>query len=108
MYLKLSVAGHLTIFLDVHPRPVLVDTPSADFTGRGAWHASACDPDRGVWRVHDAARLGGWTLFVWGHAVTWFLVNDCVKLLAYRIFDAAKSDFTSEGTHGMRPAPSGA
>ena len=33
-------------------------------------------------------RLGwGWTLFVWGYAVAWFLVNDRVKLLAYRIFD---------------------
>jgi H+-transporting ATPase len=48
----------------------------------------------------------GWALFVWGYAVAWFLVNDRVKLLAYRIFDAAKSDSISEGTHGMRPAPS--
>ena len=29
----------------------------------------------------------GWALFVWGYALTWFLVNDRVKLLAYRIFD---------------------
>ena len=50
----------------------------------------------------------GWALFVWGYAVTWFLVNDRVKLLAYRIFDSAKSGSPSEGTHGMRPAPSGA
>jgi H+-transporting ATPase len=48
----------------------------------------------------------GWALFVWGYAVTWFLVNDCVKLLAYRIFDAAKGGSTSDGTYGMRPAPS--
>ena len=25
----------------------------------------------------------GWALFVWGYALTWFLVNDRVKLLAY-------------------------
>ena len=32
----------------------------------------------------------GWALFVWGYALAWFLVNDRVKLLAYRIFDPAK------------------
>ena len=29
----------------------------------------------------------GWAVFVWGYALVWFLVNDRVKLLAYRIFD---------------------
>ena len=29
----------------------------------------------------------GWSLFVWGYALVWFLVNDRVKLLAYRVFD---------------------
>jgi H+-transporting ATPase len=28
-----------------------------------------------------------WALFLWGYALAWFLVNDRVKLLAYRIFD---------------------
>jgi hypothetical protein len=28
-----------------------------------------------------------WALFVWGYALVWFLVNDGVKLLAYRVFD---------------------
>jgi H+-transporting ATPase len=50
----------------------------------------------------------GWALFVWGYALTWFLVNDRVKLLAYRIFGGAKSGSTSEGARGMRPVPSGA
>ena len=27
----------------------------------------------------------GWALFVWGYALTWFLVNDRVKLLAYQL-----------------------
>jgi hypothetical protein len=39
--------------------------------------------------------------------VTWFVVNDRVKLLAYRIFEGAKSGSSSVGTHGMLPAPSG-
>ena len=29
----------------------------------------------------------GWAMFVWGYAVAWFLVNDRIKLLAYRMFD---------------------
>ena len=29
--------------------------------------------------------------FVWGYALAWFLVNDRVKLLAYRILDRAKA-----------------
>ena len=32
----------------------------------------------------------GWALFVWGYALTWFLVNDRVKLLAYWILAPVK------------------
>ena len=32
----------------------------------------------------------GWALFVWGYALAWFLVNDPIKLLAYRVLDATK------------------
>ena len=31
-------------------------------------------------------------MFVWGYAVAWLLVNDRVKLLAYRFFDPAKPE----------------
>jgi H+-transporting ATPase len=34
----------------------------------------------------------GWALFVWGYALVWFILNDRVKLLAYRIFDRGKGD----------------
>jgi H+-transporting ATPase len=34
----------------------------------------------------------GWALMVWGYALAWFLVNDRVKLLAYRIFDPVKAE----------------
>jgi H+-transporting ATPase len=33
----------------------------------------------------------GWALFVWGYALAWFLVNDRVKLFAYRVFDPTKA-----------------
>jgi H+-transporting ATPase len=32
----------------------------------------------------------GWAGFVWGYALVWFLVNDRLKLLAYRILDPVK------------------
>jgi H+-transporting ATPase len=33
----------------------------------------------------------GWAAFVWGYALAWALVNDRVKLLAYRVFDPTKA-----------------
>ena len=38
----------------------------------------------------------GWCLFVWGYALAWFLVNDRVKLLAYRVFDPTACPFVEE------------
>ena len=107
MYLKLSVAGHLTIFLTRTRGPFWSIRPA-----RIVWVAvlgtQMLATLIAVYGVFMTPLGWGWALFVWGYAVAWFLVNDRVKLLAYRIFDAAKSDSTSEGTHGMRPAPSGA
>ena len=48
------------------------------------------------------ARTG---LFIWSCALASFLANDCVKLLAYRIFDPVKSGSVSDGTRLMPPAP---
>ncbi len=33
----------------------------------------------------------GWAGFVWAYAVAWFLVNDRVKLLAYRVLGSEKA-----------------
>jgi len=38
----------------------------------------------------------GWALFVWGYALVWFVLNDRIKLLAYRIFDRGKHDAKSK------------
>lgn len=34
----------------------------------------------------------GWAGFVWGYALVWFLVNDRLKLLAYRILDPSPAE----------------
>jgi H+-transporting ATPase len=107
MYLKLSVAGHLTIFLTRTRGPFWSIRPARILWGAviGTQILATLIAVYGVFMTP----LGwGWALFVWGYAVTWFLVNDRVKLLTYRIFGGAKSGSTSEGARGMRLVPSGA
>jgi len=90
MYLMLSVAGHLTIFLtrtrgpfwSIGPAPILL------FAVLGTQILATLIAVYGVFM----APLGwGWALVVWGYAVLWFLLSDRVKLLAYRLFDPEQS-----------------
>ena len=34
-----------------------------------------------------------WALGVWGYALAWFLVNNRVKLAAYRVFETRQPGF---------------
>jgi H+-transporting ATPase len=86
MYLKLSVAGHLTIFLTRTRGPFWSIRPA-----RILWIAvlgtQILATLIAVYGLFMMPLGWGWALFVWGYALVWFLVNDRVKLLAYRIFD---------------------
>ena len=90
MYLKLSVAGHLTIFLTRTRGPFWSIRPA-----RILWMAvvgtQILATLLAVYGVFMTPLGWGWALFVWAYALIWFLVNDRVKLLAYRIFDPVKS-----------------
>ena len=105
MYLKLSVAGHLTIFLTRTRGPFWSIRPA-----RILWVAVLGTQTLAtliaVYGVFMTPLGWGWALFVWGYAAIWFLVNDRVKLLAYWIFDAGKSGSVSVGAHGMRSTTS--
>jgi H+-transporting ATPase len=104
MFLKLAVAGHLTIFLtrtrgpfwSIRPSPVLLWTAIA--TKILATLAA-------VYGIFMAPIGWGWAVLIWGYALAWFLVNDRIKLAAYRMFDSRGG-----GWLGMRPrgAASGA
>jgi H+-transporting ATPase len=86
MYLKLSVAGHLTIFLTRTRGPFWSKRPARILWAAvlGTQIAATLIAVYGLFMTP----LGwGWALFVWGYALAWFFVNDRVKLLAYRIFD---------------------
>jgi H+-transporting ATPase len=89
MYLKLSVAGHLTIFLTRTRGPFWSIRPA-----RVLWVAvvgtQVLATLIAVYGLFMTPLGWGWSLFVWGYAVAWFLVNDRVKLLAYRILDPVK------------------
>ncbi len=90
MYLKLSVAGHLTIFLTRTRGPFWSHRPARILLGAvlGTQIVATLIAVYGLFMTP----LGwGWALFVWGYAMVWFLVNDRVKLLAYRIFDPTEA-----------------
>jgi H+-transporting ATPase len=99
MFLKLAVAGHLTIFLtrtrgpfwSIRPAPILfwaaVSTKLlATLAAVFGWGLMVPIG----WR---------WSLLVWGYALAWFVVNDRIKLAAYRIFDWRQPGLLEKG-HG--------
>jgi H+-transporting ATPase len=89
MYLKLSVAGHLTIFLTRTRGPLWSIRPA-----RILWIAvvgtQIVATLIAVYGLFMTPLGWGWAGLVWGYALVWFLVNDRVKLLAYRILDPAR------------------
>ncbi len=94
MYLKLSVAGHLTIFLtrtrgpfwSFRPAPVLL---AAVLVTQFLATLIA------VYGFFMAPIGWGWAALVWGYAFAWFLFNDRVKMATYRILDPLHPGFLS-------------
>jgi H+-transporting ATPase len=70
-------------FSDAHSRAVLVYTSCASSMDCGARHASVATLIA-VYGLFMTPLGWGWAAFVWGYALAWFLINDRVKLLAYR------------------------
>jgi H+-transporting ATPase len=100
MYLKLSVAGHLTIFLTRTRGPFWSIRP-ARILLVAVLGTQTVATLIGVYGLFMTPLGWGWALFVWGYALAWFLVNDGVKLLAYRFFDPTKVQTASKN----RPLP---
>ncbi len=98
MYLMLSVAGHLTIFLtrthgpfwSIRPAPVLW----AAVVGTQVLATLIA-----VYGFLMTPLGWGWAAFVWGYAIVWFLVSDRIKLLAYRFLDT-RGGRRLQGRHG--------
>ena len=83
MYLKLSVAGHLTIFLTQIRGPFWSIRPA-----KILWIALLGTQIIAtlivVYGIFMTPLSWGWAGFVWGYALHWFLLNDRLKLLAYK------------------------
>jgi H+-transporting ATPase len=45
----------------------------------------------------------GWACLVWAYAIAWALVNDRVKLLAYRILDPNKAPLLGRKPQDLKP-----
>ena len=90
MYLKLSVAGHLTVFLTRTRGPFWSIKP-AKILFLAVLSTQIVATLIAVYGLFMTPLGWGWALFVWGYAIAWFLFNDRLKLLAYRIFDKSKA-----------------
>lgn len=86
MFLKLAVAGHLTIFVtrtrgafwSIPPSPTLLwstvlTKALATLAAVYGWFMTPIG-----WK---------WAMLIWGYAIVWFVLNDGIKLIAYRILD---------------------
>ena len=103
MYLKLSVAGHLTIFLTRTRGPFWSIRPA-----RILWLAvlgtQAIATVIAIFGLGLVTPLGWyWALLVWGYALAWFLVNDRAKLLTYWLLDYAKAEAKPEAKAEPKP-----
>ncbi len=95
MYLMLSVAGHLTIFLTRTRGPFWSIRPA-----RILWMAVVGTQILAtliaVYGVLMPPLGWKWAGFIWAYALVWALVSDRVKLFAYRMLDPVKSNTGSK------------
>ncbi len=86
IYLKLSVAGHLTIFVTRTRGPFWSIRPARVLLCAvlGTQLVATLIAVYGVFMTPIGWK---WALLVWAYALAWFLVNDRVKLFSFRVFD---------------------
>ncbi len=90
MYLKLSVAGHFKIFLtrtrgpfwSVRPGRILL------LAVVGTQLLATLIAVYGLFMPSISCK---WALMVWGYSLPFFLINDRIKILAYRVFGSLKA-----------------
>jgi H+-transporting ATPase len=96
IYLKLSVAGHLTIFVTRTRGPFWSHRP-APILFAAVVGTQILATLLSVYGIFMSPIGWMWALFVWGYALAWFLVNDRVKLAAYRVFEARQPGVLAVG-----------
>jgi H+-transporting ATPase len=94
MYLMLSVAGHLTIFL-ARTRGPFWSIPPARILWVAVLGTQILATLIAVYGIFMPPIGWGWALFVWGYAIAWFLASDRAKLVAYHIFESKNKTLLS-------------
>jgi H+-transporting ATPase len=91
IYLKLSVAGHLTIFLTRTRGPFWTIKPAKILwiAVLGTQIIATLIAVYGLFMTPLGWKFAG---LVWGYAILWALFTDRIKLLAYRVLDHVKAD----------------
>jgi H+-transporting ATPase len=89
MYLKLSVAGHLTIFLTRTRGPFWTIRP-ARILLIAVLGTQILATLIAVYGFYMMPLGWKWAAFVWLYAIAWFLMNDRIKLIAYWFLDKEK------------------
>jgi H+-transporting ATPase len=94
MYLKLSVAGHMTVFVARTRGPFWSIRPSWILLGAvlGTQLIATLIVVYGLFMHPIGWR---WAAMVWGYAAVWFLIADRVKLGAYRLLNPDYSALSS-------------
>jgi H+-transporting ATPase len=95
MYLKLSVAGHLTIFVTRTRGPFWSSRPATILIG-AVLATQMFATLIAVYGVFMAPIGWQWALLVWSYALFWFVINDRVKLAAYRIFGCEEASLLAK------------
>ena len=101
MYLMLSVAGHLTIFLTRTRGPFWSIRP-ARILLIAVLGTQAIATFIAVYGLFMTPLGWGWAAAVWVYALAWFLISDRIKLLAYRIFDPRAAGNTAQVSGEVR------
>jgi hypothetical protein len=99
MYLKLSVAGHLTIFLTRTRGPFWSIRPAMALwiAVLGTQTIATLIAVYGLFMTPIGWKLAA---LIWGYAIIWALIADRAKLLIYRILDHRKAPILGKNASG--------
>ena len=92
IYLKLSVAGHLTIFITRTRRPFWSIRP-ARILILAVLGTQMLATLLAVYGFLMPPIGWNWALAVWAYPLLWFVINDGIKLAAYRILNSNRTLF---------------
>jgi H+-transporting ATPase len=87
MYLLLSVAGHLTVFL-ARTRSYFWTSRPANVLLAAVFGTQVVATVIAVYGVFMTPLGWNWAFAVWGYALVWFVITDVLKVQAYRALDS--------------------